>query len=107
MSDVNQLVNYYGLGLRKRSPVSARAPAPDVGERFGRMRENSERLLREPFKGVTTDGNIVSGLYPLTSTGVSTEPIRRAAAEFLGVLDSHQRQQACFDISSDAWRRWW
>ena len=34
---------YDGLALRKRTPVSARTPAPDVGERFGRMRENGER----------------------------------------------------------------
>ena len=98
---------YGGLGLRKRTPVSARTPAPDVGERFGRMRENGERSVGEPFTGITTDGAIVPGLFPLQATGVSTEPIRRAAIDFLEVLDPTQRQQASFDIGSDAWRRWW
>ena len=55
---------YYGLALRKRPPVSARTPAPDVGERFGRMRENGERLVGEPFTGITTDGSVVPGLLP-------------------------------------------
>lgn len=98
---------YDGLALRKRTPVSARTPASDVGERFGRMRENGERSVREPFTGITTDGAIVPGLFPLQTTGVSTEPIRRAAIEFLEVLDPAQRQQASFELGSDAWRRWW
>jgi Protein of unknown function (DUF3500) len=98
---------YYGLGLRERPPVAARQLAPDVGERFGRMRNNAERLANEPFKGVTIDGSVVPGLFPLRTTGVSTDPVRRAASEFLDVLDSYQRQQVLFDLSSDAWRRWW
>ena len=32
----------------------------------------------DPFKGVTTDGSVVAGLFGITSTGVSTEPVRRA-----------------------------
>ena len=98
---------YNGLDLRRRPPVSSRSLAPDVGERFARMRDNAERLVGEPFKGITTDGNIISGLYPLRSTGVSTEPIRRAALDFLDALDADQRPQAQFDLTSDAWRRWW
>jgi Protein of unknown function (DUF3500) len=98
---------YEGLGLRKRQPVSARRRATDLGERFSRMGDNAERLVGEPFKGVTTDGNLVPGLYPLGTTGVSTEPIRRAAIKFLEGLNTNQRQEVQFDIASDAWRRWW
>lgn len=98
---------YLGLGLRKRQPVAARALAPDVGERFGRMRENAQRQINEPFTGITTDGNVRPGLFPLARTGVSTEPIRRAALDFLDVLDVSQREQVMFDINSDAWRSWW
>jgi hypothetical protein len=98
---------YYGLGLRNRTPVSARAPASDVGERFGRMRESNEQRVREPFKGITTDGTIVPDLFPLQQTGISTEPIRRAALGFLDALTPAQRQQASFEVTSDAWRRWW
>jgi hypothetical protein len=98
---------YDGLGLRKRTPVAARTPAPDVGERFGRMRENGERSVGEPFKGITTDGTIVPGLFPIQQTGVSTEPIRRAAIEFLEALSPAHREQASFEVTSDAWRRWW
>lgn len=98
---------YLGLGVRPRSPVPARTPATDVGERFGRMRADAERRVQEPFKGITTDGHVLPGLFPLRSTGVSTEPIRRAALDLLDVLDAEQRQRLRFDLGSDAWRRWW
>jgi hypothetical protein len=98
---------YLGLGLRNRQPVSARTPAPDVGERFGRMRGNGEARVAEPFKGITTDGIVVPNLFPLEATGISTEPIRRAAIELLGTLNDEQRQRATFGLTSDAWRRWW
>jgi hypothetical protein len=44
------------------------------------MRDNGERLVREPFKGLTTDGEVIPDLYPLKTTGVSTDAIRRATA---------------------------
>jgi hypothetical protein len=98
---------YGGLAVRQRTPVSARALAPDIGERFGRMREIGEQRVAEPFKGITTDGVIVPGLFPIQRTGISTEPIRRAALEFLEALTPEERHLASFELGSDAWRRWW
>jgi hypothetical protein len=70
------------------------------------MRDNGDRLVAEPFTGITTDGNVIPDLFPLKATGISTEPIRRAALDFLEALDANQRQEARFDLASDAWRRW-
>src|SRR5206468_11295166 len=71
------------------------------------MRANGERLVREPFRGITTDGNVIPNLYPLQSTGISTDPIRRTTLDFLNLLDREQRQRVSFEVNSDAWRRWW
>jgi hypothetical protein len=71
------------------------------------MRDNGEQLVKEPFWGLTTDGIVIPGLFPLRTTGVSTDPIRHAAIELLNMLDPHQRQQVQFDVTSDVWRRWW
>jgi hypothetical protein len=101
------MLSYNGLGLRRRPPVAARNLAPEVGERFARMRDTGQRLVSEPFKGLTTDGAVVPGLYPLARTGIATDPIRRAADDFLDTLDANQRQDGMFDITSDAWRSWW
>src|SRR6185312_14407307 len=35
--------------------------------------------LTDPFAGVTANGKVVPGLFPIASTGVSTKPVRDAA----------------------------
>ena len=87
-----------GLALRVFPRPQSPAPsAEDRVERFRRMSERSEREgLAEPFKGITTDGKVVPGLFPVRSTGVSTEPVRRAAEPFLAALTPEQRARTLF-----------
>ena len=60
----------------------------DTAERFRKMSEDFEREgLAEPFKGITTNGTIVPGLFEISPTGVSTEPVRNAAAKFISIAD--------------------
>ena len=49
--------------------------------------------LAEPFKGVTTDGTVVSGLFPIRATGVTTAPVREAAVKFIGALTAKEGLQ--------------
>jgi Protein of unknown function (DUF3500) len=62
--------------------------------------------LAEPFKGVTTDGTIRTGLFAIKSTGVSTDPVRRAADAFLAALTPAQRSKTTFPLDDDEWRKW-
>ena len=62
--------------------------------------------LAEPFKGVTTDGEIIGGLFAIRSTGVSTEPVREAAATFLASLTDEQRGRTSFAVDDPEWRKW-
>ncbi|MEO6597139.1 MAG: DUF3500 domain-containing protein [Planctomycetota bacterium] len=62
--------------------------------------------LAEPFKGVTTDGQIAPGLFGIKSTGVSTEPVRKAADAFLAALTTEQRARTAFGVDDDEWRKW-
>ena len=64
------------------------------------------RALAEPFKGVTTDGTVEKGLFPLRQTGVSTEPVARAAKDFLASLNEAQRQKTTFPVTDNEWRKW-
>ena len=66
----------------------------------------AKKALAEPFKGITTDGKIVPGLYSVGKTGVSTEPIRRAADDFIAALTAPQRAKALFPVTSNEWRNW-
>src|SRR5882672_3226992 len=62
--------------------------------------------LAQPFKGITTNGKIEPNLFPIASTGVSTEPVRVAAAGFLASLTPQQRWRALFSVNDDEWRKW-
>src|SRR5690606_9972431 len=63
-------------------------------------------LAREPFRGISTAEGLIDGLFPLRSTGVSTEPVRTAAAAFLAALDEEGRQAVQFPVDAPEWRRW-
>jgi len=62
--------------------------------------------LAEPFKGITANGQIESGLFAIRSTGVSTEPVRKAAAGFLAGLTPAQRAKTVFAVGDVEWRKW-
>ncbi|HEY7500748.1 MAG TPA: DUF3500 domain-containing protein [Vicinamibacterales bacterium] len=62
--------------------------------------------LTDPFVGVTANGKVVPGLFPITSTGVSTRPVRDAAAAFLGSLGADQRARTVFPVDDLEWRKW-
>jgi hypothetical protein len=62
--------------------------------------------LAEPFKGITTRGAIVEGLFPIRATGVSTGPVRAAAQRFLDSLSQAQREKTVFPVDDSEWRKW-
>jgi hypothetical protein len=62
--------------------------------------------LAEPFTGITTDGTVRSGLFPLRSTGVTTKPVVQAAAAFLQALTPEQRAKTAYPVDDSEWRKW-
>jgi hypothetical protein len=81
--------------------------APDMAERFRKMSADYEKKgLVDPYKGITTNGTVEPGLFPLHSSGVSTEPVRTAAEKFLASLTSAQRDRTMFPIDDPEWRKW-
>jgi hypothetical protein len=79
----------------------------DRQERFQSMSERSEaKGLAEPFRGVSIDGELATGVFAIESTGVSTAPVRQAAADFLDTLSIEQRERAEFDVDDSEWRKW-
>lgn len=88
--------------------ISAISQAPPSRiERFRTMSQQAEsRGLAEPFRGLTTDGKPVPGLFKIHSTGVSTVPIQKAADAFLAVLTKEQRAKTVFPVDDSEWRKW-
>jgi uncharacterized protein DUF3500 len=62
--------------------------------------------LAEPFKGITTNGQIEPGLFAIRSTGVSTAAVRKAADTFLAGLSQPQRARTLFAVDDPEWRKW-
>lgn len=65
-----------------------------------------DEALAQPFVGIHTSAGIEPGLFPLQSTGVSTEPVREAANAFLAALEPSQLMRTQFSVQDLEWRRW-
>ncbi|MBV9327360.1 MAG: DUF3500 domain-containing protein [Chloroflexi bacterium] len=98
----------YGIRALPRLPAKQPFPAGDhaVSQLFAEYREAGRRSIAEPFKGITTDGQVIPNLFSIAPTGVSTEPIRQAAEAFLASLDAEGRRAAQFGVGDSAWRAW-
>ena len=68
--------------------------------------EKSLAAAAEPFKGITTNGDVIADLFNLQQTGVSTNLIREAAEAFLASLTAEQRARTLFPVDTDQWRKW-
>ena len=98
--------HYGGYAIRPKGPGSARHWVEPVPEGWQRNIARAEAALAEPFRGVTTDGRVAPGLFPLERTGVSTRSIMQAAKSFVDLLDEAQRGIALHPIDSPNWRKW-
>ena len=65
-----------------------------------------EDFVLDDFVGITADGNVQPGLFPIQATGQSTENVVRAANTFIATLDEEQRGRALFAVDDLEWRRW-
>jgi hypothetical protein len=94
------------FGVRARPGSSARhlpsPPSPFHVQWFAR----ADAAQAQPYVGVTTDGQVIPGLFSLQQTGVSTRPIRAAAEAFISSLDADQQRTSSFGLHDVAWQRW-
>ena len=68
--------------------AAARGPSRPLHTQGGGANylEKSLAAAAQPFRGITADGNLIDGLFPIQKTGVATDTIREAATDFLGSL---------------------
>jgi hypothetical protein len=97
------------LGAAYMAPIIAlysQPPARKAGKAGGPGPSREAEALAEPFRGITTDGTVESGLFRIKSTGVSTEPVRQAARTFLAALTPEQKRKTTFPVDDLEWRKW-
>lgn len=80
-------------------------PSPPIPV-FHANSPREKAYLDKSFVGLTSDGKTREGLFPIRTTGVSTQPVRDAVSDFLSSLSEAQRKQCTFPIEDDEWRKW-
>jgi hypothetical protein len=79
----------------------------DMAERFRQWSEEEEQEgLAAPFRGITTDRDVIPGLFEIRPCGVSTEPVRNAAEKLIASLTNVQVARTMFPIDDIQWRKW-
>ncbi len=79
----------------------------EIAEQFRKMSEDYEKEgLAAPFKGITTNGEVMPGLFEIKPTGVSTEPLRNAAVAFIETLNPVQLGRTMYPVDDVEWRKW-
>ena len=90
----------FAYGQNDKNPVG-------MAERFRKMSEDAEQKgLADPFRGITTNGDLMPGLFQISPSGVSTEPVRNAAERFITSLNNEQLAKTMFPVDDIQWRKW-
>lgn len=63
-------------------------------------------LLAEPFVGITTDGRVAEGLYPLRAVGTNDPALVTAARSALDLLDPDERARVSLPLDAAERRAW-
>lgn len=84
--------------------------AAQRGDQLEQMRrgftEQNDKRLADAYKGITAGAEPERGLFAIRATGVSTEPVRKAAVAFLASLTAEQKARTTFGVDDIEWRKW-
>jgi hypothetical protein len=89
------------LKLRAPPRINETQVSKPLQDLFASWRE----ALREPFRGITADGEIERNLFS-KRTGGNVAPIVDAATRFLAALSAGERNAVTFSLDSEVWRHW-
>lgn len=65
-----------------------------------------EKLLEEPYTGVTNDGKVRPGLFKAQDEGANVQGAFEKAGELLKSLDDEKRKKLVYPINAREWRAW-
>jgi hypothetical protein len=65
-----------------------------------------EKLLEEPYKGITNDGNVKKDLYEARDEGFDIGNVVKKAEQLFGALDEKHKSNIRYNINAREWRAW-
>ena len=70
------------------------------------MFANWERMLNGPFRGITTEGQVIPELFTPRPEGAPTLAMIEAVNALLAAMSAEQKKASVFPVDSNQWRRW-
>jgi hypothetical protein len=67
---------------------------------------NWQKMLNGPFRGITTDSNVVPDLFTRKPEGAPTLAMIEAVNALIAIMSPEQRKTSFFPVDSLHWRRW-
>jgi len=105
--DEQAVDEWRSFGIRPLHSMSARQHVDEAPPEVWNIVDERTAQLQHPFRGVTTDGQPLTGLRTFgDAPPVSTQPITDAALAFMQGLTPEQRQRVAFPIDAEEWRMW-
>src|SRR3954454_25263908 len=96
--------------VRGLDPYAYREHARTPGTFTGGLVEGWTPLYLQPFRGVTSDGTLREGLYPLTPAEpgeqAPVEAMVSAATDLLTALSPEDRARISFPVDAPEWQAW-
>lgn len=89
-------------GPTPREHAKARLQSPRAQSLFAAW----EDMFKKPFRGITTDGQAIAGLFARRPEGAPTLAMIEAVNALLARMTPEQRKTSCFPVDSDQWRHW-
>tara|TARA_A100000164_G_scaffold33349_1_gene25566 strand:+ start:458 stop:1669 length:1212 start_codon:yes stop_codon:yes gene_type:complete len=111
MKHINLLILLLALiGCKQQSEHKENNNPTNIVEEANPVKEHLAKIeadaLKEPYVGIFTEKRDSKDLFKISSTGVSTLPIQKAADSFLNSLSPSQLKRSTFDIDNEEWRKW-
>ena len=98
--DAPRLANFRGMDARGYGEAAMGLPIPaNLAARWAERRD-------EPYHGITCDGHVEHGLFPMRGEGAPTARMVASARALLDRLDAGERAQLCYPVDAEEWRRW-
>jgi hypothetical protein len=89
-------------GPTARAHAETRTKSPRAQELFGKW----EAMFNEPFRGISTNGQPIPGLFARQPEGAPTLAMIEAVNTLLALMSPEQRKASCFPAGSNQWRHW-
>ena len=93
-------------GISERDAYSHAAHILATRPRVQGLLAERRARINEPFRGITTDGDVVPSLYSLADEDAPTAAMVEAARAVLNIASAEERAKLCFAIDAPQWRMW-